>query len=117
MKHEITKGSGNVFADIGLPRPEEHLEKAKLGCELIRIIKKRKLTQARAAKILGVDQAKISALMNGRFYGFSVSRLIKFLNAFGKHVRFLIEDIQDKASPRKGFSPGVAGLKIAACGR
>jgi predicted XRE-type DNA-binding protein len=113
MKNTITKGSGNVFEDIGLPNPEESLEKAKLGCELIRIIKKRRLTQAQAAEILNTDQAKVSSLMNGRFQGFSLSRLIRFLDAFGKHVSFLIEEKKEVPQPRSRPT----GMRIAACGR
>ena len=63
----MIKSSGNVFKDLGLPNPEECFEKAKLGCELIRTIKERRLTQAQAAKVLNTDQAKVSSLMNGRF--------------------------------------------------
>src|SRR3990172_10396692 len=52
-------GTDNIFADLGLPNPEEELAKAKLATEIFHIIKQKKLTQVKAADLLGVDQAKI----------------------------------------------------------
>ena len=92
MKTKIEKGSGNVFADLGLPHPEKLLEKADIAIQIIQIIKERGLTQAQAAKILGTDQPQISALMRGRFYSFSLERLIKFMDALGKRLRYTFED-------------------------
>ena len=77
---EIYECSGNVFKDIGYPNPEEAHAKAALAYEINQIIKKRKLTQKEAAKLLGVDQPEISALSRGRLSGFSYERLFKFLN-------------------------------------
>jgi predicted XRE-type DNA-binding protein len=94
-KVRITRSSGNVFADLGLPNPEERLAKAGLAAEIERIIRKRGLSQADAAKILGIDQPKISALRNGRLSGFSVERLIRFLNALDRDVEIVV-----KAKPR-----------------
>ena len=91
-KNKITKGSGNVFADIGLPDSEQCLKKAKLVGELIAVIERLKLTQAEAAKILHVDQPRVSDLMRGRFYRFSLAKLIDFLDALGKRVVLTIED-------------------------
>jgi predicted XRE-type DNA-binding protein len=80
IQTKMTRSSGNVFADLGLARPEERLAKAGLALEIERIIRKRGLTQAEAGKILGIDQPKVSALRRGRLGGFSVERLIRFLN-------------------------------------
>jgi predicted XRE-type DNA-binding protein len=58
--------SGNVFADLGLPNPDQELLKANLTMQIFRIINARKLTQARAGKILGLPQPHVSDLMSGR---------------------------------------------------
>ncbi len=81
MQYEIS--SGNVFADLGLPNPEERLAKAELALQINRLIKKKKLTQIAAAKLLDIDQPKISALNQGKLAGFSMERLFRFLNLLG----------------------------------
>ncbi|MEI8366728.1 MAG: helix-turn-helix transcriptional regulator [Parachlamydiaceae bacterium] len=87
---ECEVSSGNVFADLGIENPEEELTKAKLVWEIEQIIKKRKLTQVSAAKILGVNQPKISALISRKLAGFSVERLIHFLNALGQDIDIVV---------------------------
>lgn len=87
---EIEVSSGNVFADLGLPHPEECLIKADLAIEINRLIKKRKLNQAAAAKLLKIDQPKISALSRGRLSGFSVERLFKFLSILDQDIEIVI---------------------------
>jgi predicted XRE-type DNA-binding protein len=86
MKKNFERSSGNVFADLNLPNPEEALTKAKLARQIHCIIKKKKLTQEQAALVLGIDQPKISALVSGRLSGFSLERLIRFLNKLGQDV-------------------------------
>ena len=68
---EVEASSGNVFADLGVPRPKEALAKAELARHICDIIARRKLTQARAAALLGVDQPKVSALMRGKLAGYA----------------------------------------------
>lgn len=89
-KRNVTLSSGNVFADLGLMDAEEYMARTKLALRIIEIIRERKLTQTRAAKILGVDQPKISALMHGRLDGFSTERLFRFLNDLGRDVEIII---------------------------
>jgi len=84
--------SGNVFADLGVDAPEEALAKAELTAKISQLIEDRGLTQASAAKILGIDQPKVSALLHGRLTGFSMERLIKFLNTLGHDVEIVIRD-------------------------
>jgi predicted XRE-type DNA-binding protein len=86
-----TLSSGNVFADIGLPKPQESLAKAELAQKIIAIIRERHLTQVRAAGILGVDQPKISALSSGQLSGFSIERLIRFLVLLGHDVQITVK--------------------------
>jgi predicted XRE-type DNA-binding protein len=61
----VTAGSGNVFADLGVAEPEEELTKAQLASHIRDVIKRRRLTQLAAASLMGIDQPKISALLNG----------------------------------------------------
>ena len=84
-------GSGNVFADLGLPNPEQELLKARLTLQIYKIIKARGLTQAQAGKILGIKQPHVSALMRNRAGNFSVGRLIEFLTALGQDVQITVK--------------------------
>lgn len=90
-KIECEVSSGNVFADLGIENPEDELTKAKLAWEIEKIIMKRKLTQAAAAKVIGINQPKISALIRRRLDGFSVERLIHFLNALGQDIDIVVK--------------------------
>lgn len=95
---ECTPSSGNVFADIGLPNPEELLKKARLAVQITDIIKERKLTQAKAAKILGLPQPKVSDLNTGKVLSFSIDRLIRLLEK-------LDQEVEIKVRPRKVEQP------------
>lgn len=87
----VTQSTGNVFADLGVDEPDTVLLKAELARKISRIITGRHLTQEEAAKILGVDQPKISALTRGRLYGFSTERLMGFLTALGRDVEVTVK--------------------------
>jgi predicted XRE-type DNA-binding protein len=86
----VTEGSGNVFADLGLPDAGE----LPVQAELVRLIYLRVnelgLTQAAAAKRLGLNQPDVSKLMNGRHTGFSAERLFRFLNALDQDIQILV---------------------------
>jgi predicted XRE-type DNA-binding protein len=86
----VIEGSGNVFADLGLPYPEQELMKARLTLQIYRIIKDRGLTQAEAGKILGISQPHVSALARNRPGTFSVGRLIELLTALGQDVEITV---------------------------
>lgn len=88
-------GSGNVFADIGLPNPEEHLIKAHLVLKIDRIMSERGLKQVEAARLLGVKQPDVSKMLRGEFRQFSVERLMRFLVALGHDVEIVVK-------PRRG---------------
>jgi predicted XRE-type DNA-binding protein len=77
---DYTLSSGNVFADLGLPNPDEELAKAKLACKINAIIKQEKFTVAAAADFLDVDQPTIAALSKGKLSEFSLEQLVKFFN-------------------------------------
>ena len=91
----VTESSGNVFADMGLPEAEEELTKAQLASHIRQAIKRQRLTQVAAATLMGVDQPKVSALLNGRLANFSSERLMRLLTALGQDV-----DITVRAKPR-----------------
>jgi predicted XRE-type DNA-binding protein len=83
--------SGNVFADLGLPDPEERLMKAQISRQITAILQQRRLTQTQAADVMGVSQPKVSAILNGRLSGFSVERLIVLLLRLGKDVQLVVK--------------------------
>ncbi len=87
---EFEEGSGNVFADLGLPNPELALAKAELVRRIRDVITERKLTQTKAAEILGLDQPKVSALVRGQVEGYTLDRLFRFLNALGQEIQITV---------------------------
>jgi predicted XRE-type DNA-binding protein len=86
----ITRSSGNVFQDLGLPDSVGLMAKAQLTQKLARIIERRKLSQAQVAKLLEIDQPKISMLLRGRFDGFSIERLMRLLTALEQNVKIVV---------------------------
>jgi predicted XRE-type DNA-binding protein len=86
----VERGSGNVFADLGLPNPDLALAKAVVVQRIRELIAARGLTQVKAAEVLGLDQPKVSALVRGRVEGYSIDRLFRFLNALGQRVEITI---------------------------
>ncbi|MGH7554716.1 MAG: helix-turn-helix domain-containing protein [Longimicrobiales bacterium] len=91
-KMRVTPSSGNVFKDLGLPNPEELLAKAELVRHISEIIGERGLTQTAAARLLGTTQPKVSDLLRGRLDGFSMERLIRFLNALHRDVEIVVRE-------------------------
>ncbi|MBP6514247.1 MAG: XRE family transcriptional regulator [Steroidobacteraceae bacterium] len=86
----VTRGSGNVFADLGLPDAAELDTKLRLAVEINRLFGERRLSQVRLAALLGINQPKVSALKNYQLDGFSVERLMVFLTALGSDVEIRI---------------------------
>jgi predicted XRE-type DNA-binding protein len=86
----IKPSSGNVFADLGLPDADDLMAKANLALHIRRTIEARKLTQAQAAQLLGLDQPKVSSIVNGRLDGFSTGRLMRFLTDLGCDVKITV---------------------------
>jgi predicted XRE-type DNA-binding protein len=86
----VEQGSGNVFADLNLPNPELAIAKAELVQRIRDLIAERQLTQVKAAKLLGLDQPKVSALVRGRVEGYSIDRLFRFLSALGQRVEITV---------------------------
>src|SRR5467141_88580 len=88
--------SRDLFADLGLPHPEQELLKARLTLQIYRLIKARGLKQAEAGKILGIKQPHVSALMRNRSGSFSVERLMEFLTALGQNVEITVKPARKK---------------------
>ena len=89
-KSKIEQSSGNVFADLGLVEAAELETKAELAHRIEEIIRGRHLTQAEAAEVLGATQPIVSKLMNGQLHGFSLERLVRFLNALDRDVEIVV---------------------------
>lgn len=112
-QHEIEDiafevSSDNIFADIGIINPDEELTKAELAWEIDHIIKTRKLTQEKAAKIMGINQPKVSALLHRKLSGFSVERLMHFLNQLGQDIDIVV---RPKPRNRKNARVNVFGYE------
>lgn len=91
----VTRGSGNVYADLGFDNPAEELAKAQLAMMIDAVIQERGLTQQAAATLMGVDQPKVSHILHGRLGGFSTQRLMEFLTALGRDIEIVV-----RAAPR-----------------
>jgi predicted XRE-type DNA-binding protein len=83
-------GSGNVFADLGLPDAEEAHLKSQVVIVLRRLIEARKLTQTAAANLIGISQGDLSHILRGRFRGWSVGRLMQMLTVFEQDVEIVV---------------------------
>lgn len=89
---EISRGSKNVFEDLGYPDAAERQAKLRLAYALNQVLEHRQLTQAAAAQLLGLNQPKVSALRNYKLAGFSVERLMTFLTALDQDVEIVIRN-------------------------
>ena len=93
-KTTITLGSGNVFADLGFENAEEGLLKAQLVREIRALIKRRRLTQAKAGETLGLAQSDVSALINGRVARFSLERLLRCVRRLDREVAIVVRPMR-----------------------
>lgn len=100
---KIERSSGNVFADLDIPHADAHLLKAELVTRIDRIIRRRRLTQAKAAKLLGLAQPDVSRLLRGDFSEYSMERLLRLLTALGRDVEIVI---------RKSYSQRPGRLRV-----
>jgi predicted XRE-type DNA-binding protein len=96
---EHTMSTGNVFADLGLPRADELQAKAALAVQIASIVSHRHLTQAETARILVTGQPRVSELLAGRLEGFSIERLIRYLNALDRDVQIVVSP-KPRSRPR-----------------
>lgn len=88
---DITASSGNVFADLGLNAPDELQAKAMLMSKVAALLTEKKLNQTAAGKLLGIDQPRVSALVNGKLSLFSTDKLMEFLTVLGNDVDIVVK--------------------------
>jgi len=105
----VTPSSGNVFADLGIAHAGERQTKVRLALAINQIPEQRRIPHTEAARRLGANQPKVSAIASYRLEGFSVERLRHFLNALGRDVEIVI-----RSKPR---SRRLARLFVTAIGR
>ena len=91
LKEKVQRGSGNVFADIGVAHPERVLARAQVMSRISEIIRERGLTQKQAGDLLDLPQSKISCLMSGKLSIFSLEHLFELLNALDRDVEIIIK--------------------------
>jgi predicted XRE-type DNA-binding protein len=99
-KVKVEAGSGNIFADLGLPDADSHLLKAEIVSEIYRLTKERKLSQTETGKLMDISQPEVSRMFKGNFREYSIERLMGFLTAFNR-------DVEIVAKPHK--KPGKGG--------
>jgi predicted XRE-type DNA-binding protein len=88
---KVEVGSGNIFADLGLPDADTHFLKAQIVSEIYRITSERKLTQAKAGKLMGITQPEVSRMFKGSFREYSIKRLMGFLTSFDRDVEIVVK--------------------------
>jgi predicted XRE-type DNA-binding protein len=100
----VTKGSGNVFADLGFDNPEEEQLKAQLVREIRDILKSRRLTQTKAAELLGLKQPDVSAIANGQTEKFSIDRLLRCIRSLDREVTIVIKPVKGSKRSSRAIS-------------
>ena len=88
---EKFKCSKNPYRDFGFRNPERALVKSTMAMHIQDAMDARGLTQRQAAEIMGIDQAKVSAIVNGNLKGFTLERLMRFLNALDIDVEITLK--------------------------
>ena len=99
MEERLTEGSGNIFADLGLPDPEERAYKAELVMALKGIMTRRGLTQTAAAALCGTDQGTLSKVLRGRIALVTTDRLLRWIRSLGGAVRITVTEAPDAPAP------------------
>jgi len=95
----IEEGSTNVYADLGRDDADEMLIKAQLATKIAEIIKRRRLTQTKAAEIVGIPQPKLSGLLRGQFRGISEAKMLDCLARLGREVRIVVGPSRPRSKP------------------
>jgi predicted XRE-type DNA-binding protein len=90
VKPPILRGSGNVFADLGFPDPDEHLLKADIVWGMQKVIDGKGLTCEEAALKMGLERGSLEEILQGRFREYPVERLLRLINALGNDVQIVI---------------------------
>jgi predicted XRE-type DNA-binding protein len=104
---KMEKGSGNVYADLGMANSEEMFVKAQLSTKIGEIIKLRKMTQIEAAHVLGIPQPKLSNMLRGQFRGISEAKMLECLTKLGRDVQIVVK------TPSKARKIGAVSVRFA----
>ena len=97
MSGKITRGSANIFQDLGFDNPEEYRAKADLALHIIKVIENRALTQKEAAILIGATQPDISKLKSGQLKGFTLDRLFSFLLRLNRNIQIRVTKARGKS--------------------
>ena len=97
---EVETGSGNVFADLGLPDAEKLKIKSGLAIEIVRAVRQRGLTQEEAGRRMGVPQPKVSALLRGDFANLSERKLMDCLTRLGYDIEIMVKPAAEPVGHR-----------------
>jgi predicted XRE-type DNA-binding protein len=92
MTTDITRSSGNIFEDLGLPNPEQRMRKARVAMLIEQLIEKHGLSQADAAKRMGFSQGDVSRVVRGQLKNYSLERLLDGVEALGSTAELTIKD-------------------------
>jgi len=114
IEPRFTVSSGNVFADLGLPDAGTRLAKAELARSISAIIDERKLTQREAARLLQIDQPKVSAITRGRLGDFSLDRLLTLVNRLGMDIDITVAPNPEPSRPPRMTVRGATEALAAA---
>ena len=98
---EVEKSSGNIFRDLEMPDPEEHLAKCRLVFIIDDIITKRQLRRSKAAKILGIRKSELSDLLDGLFRDFSMTALFSMLEKLNHEIEVVVHQRSADTLPTK----------------
>jgi predicted XRE-type DNA-binding protein len=104
---KIEKGSGNVYADLGMADSDEMFVKAQLSAKIAEIIKLRKMTQTQAAEVLGMPQPKLSNMLRGQFRGISEAKMLECLTRLGWDVQIVVK------TPARVRKAGLLSVRFA----
>jgi len=105
----VERGSGNVFADLGLPDADTHLVKAELVSRIDAIFRQRGITQTEAARLLGLSKPDVSRLLRGDFREYSLERLLRLLTALGRDIDIVIRQPRSTSGGKLRIAATEAG--------
>lgn len=93
IREDMVVGGGRtVFEDLGIAMSEKDMLKVNLAALIARLIQKRKLTQAQAAELMGIDQPKVSKLLRGKLQEFTGERLMTFVLSLGHDINISVSE-------------------------
>lgn len=95
---KVTRGSGNVFRDLGFETADEMLTKANLVFAISRVMRDKRMTQVKLARAIGIDQPAVSKLLRGHTQGYTTDRLLRILNHLGQDVEIAVRPAKNKVA-------------------